>query len=297
MSQGIPLMIIPLNISRQLSKKFVGIGAGFARFVPGLKYDLAKTDIGLTENEYMAACLLNCFVVFILFSGILFFLLAFVRVKSLSGSLILSLGIGVGLFFMFFALLIRYPKIIAKKKAEQVEKNLVFALKDMLLQVKSGVSLYNSLVNISKANYGLVSRNFERVAKQVNSGKPMSKALEELAVTSESSYLRKTVWQLVNTLRAGASLKGALGAIIKQLTIEQKTKIRDYAKELNMWSLMYMIFAVAIPSLGVTMMVILSSFAGTSISEGLFIAFILVCIVIQFVLIGLVKSRRPVVHI
>jgi flagellar protein FlaJ len=297
MSQGIPLMIIPLNISRHLSKKFVGIGAWFAKFIPGLKYDLAKTDIGLTENEYMAACLLNCFVVFALFSGMLFFLLWFVRVKTFSESLILSLGIGIGLFILFFVLLIRYPKIIAKKKAEQVEKNLVFALKDMLLQVKSGISLYNSLVNISKANYGMVSRNFERVAKQVNSGKPMSKALEELAVTSESSYLRKTVWQLVNTLRAGASLKGALSVIIKQLTIEQKTKIRDYAKELNMWSLMYMIFAVAIPSLGVTMMVILSSFAGTSISEGLFIAFILVCIFIQFVLIGLVKSRRPVVHI
>jgi len=290
-------MLIPLEIGKKISKRLVGIGAVLARIVPGLKYDLEKTDIDLTQEEYLAVCLVNCLFVFVLFSVLSFFLNYFVGLKTLQQSLTLSLGIGLALLVLFFVLLARYPKILAKKKAEQLEKNLVFALKDILLQISSGVSLYNSLVNVSKANYGLVSTELEKTAKQVNSGKPMDKALEELAITSESEYLRKTVWQLVNTLRAGASLKGALKTIITHLMMEQKSKIRDYAKELNMWSLIYMLFAVAIPTIGITMMVILSSFAGMGMGKGTLVAFIIACFIVQFVLIGLVKARRPMVHI
>ncbi|MBW2984340.1 type II secretion system F family protein [Candidatus Woesearchaeota archaeon] len=297
MTQRIPLMLIPLEIGKKISKRLVGIGAVLARIVPGLKYDLEKTDIDLTQEEYLAVCLVNCLFVFVLFSVLSFFLNYFVGLKTLQQSLTLSLGIGLALLVLFFVLLARYPKILAKKKAEQLEKNLVFALKDILLQISSGVSLYNSLVNVSKANYGLVSTELEKTAKQVNSGKPMDKALEELAITSESEYLRKTVWQLVNTLRAGASLKGALKTIITHLMMEQKSKIRDYAKELNMWSLIYMLFAVAIPTIGITMMVILSSFAGMGMGKGTLVAFIIACFIVQFVLIGLVKARRPMVHI
>lgn len=297
MTQRIPLMLIPLGISKKISKRFIGIGALFAKIVPGLNYDLKKTDIDLTQGEYIAIALINCLFIFILFSGILFALTYFIATKTLNQSLSLSLGTAFGLFFLFFYLLARFPKILAKKKAEQLEKNLVFALKDILLQISSGVSLYNALVNVAEADYGLVSKEFEKAAKQVRAGKPMNKALEELAITSESEYLRKTVWQLVNTLRAGASLKGALKTIIINLSIEQKTKIQQYAKELNMWSLVYMLFAVAIPTIGTTMMVILSSFAGMSISKGIFISFIVVCFIVQFILIGLIKTRRPMVHI
>ncbi len=297
MTQRIPLMLIPIGISKKISKRLIGIGALFAKLVPGLKYDLEKTDLELTQEEYAAVCLINCLFIFILLSGLLFFLMYLIRRLSLIKSLILSIAIGIAIFILFFILLVRYPKILAKKKAEELEKNLVFALKDILLEISSAVSLYNALVNVSKAKYGLVSKEFEKAAKQVNSGKQMDKALEELAISSESEYLRKTIWQLVNTLRAGASLKGALKTIIKNLTIEQKTKIKDYAKELNMWSLIYMLFAVAIPTIGITMMVILSSFAGMGMSKGLFIAFITVCFIVQFILIGLIKTRRPMVHI
>ncbi|MBW2966147.1 type II secretion system F family protein [Candidatus Woesearchaeota archaeon] len=297
MTQRVPLMLIPLGIAKKISKRLRGIGTVFTKFVPGLKYDLEKTDIELTQEEYIAVCLVNCLVIFLIFSVLLFFIFYIIRTKTLSQSLILSIGIGLIFFILFLFLLARYPKILAKKKAEKLEKNLVFALKDILLEISSGVSLYNALVNVSKANYGLVSNEIEKTAKQVNSGKAMDKALEELAVTSESEYLRKTVWQLINTLRAGASLKGALKTIIKSLTIDQKTKIRDYAKELNMWSLIYMLFAVAIPTIGTTMIVILSSFAGMGVSRGFFIAFIIICFIVQFILIGLIKTRRPMVYI
>ena len=63
-----------------------------------------------------------------------------------------------------------------------------------------------------------------------------------------------------------------------------------------MWSLIYMLFAVAIPTIGSVMLVILSSFAGMGLGKPFFIVFICICFFIQFVLVGFIKTRRPVVQ-
>ncbi|MBU2561181.1 MAG: type II secretion system F family protein [Nanoarchaeota archaeon] len=268
-----------------------------AGLVPGLRYDLMGTDVDMTDAEYVVACLTNCFVVFVLSSGLFFALLYRIQAKELNYSLMLSLVLGLSVSLLFFIPLIRYPAILAGKKAEQVDKNLIFALKDISLQVSSGVSLYNALVNISKSGYGATGKEFEKVAKAVNTGTPLASALEKMAVESKSEYLRKTVWQLVNTLKAGASLKGALQAIINDLTADQRARISNYAKELSIWSLVYMLFAVAIPTIGSTMMIVLSSFAGIGVTKGVFIAFLVIVVIVQCVLIGFVKTRRPIVHL
>jgi archaeal flagellar protein FlaJ len=297
MTQKIPLMIIPLSLSARISRRFVNLGESLAGFAPGLKYDLMGTDLELTDSKYMLACLLNCIGVFLFFFGMFFALSYRLQSKGMGYSIAISTGLGLVISMLFFVSLVRYPRILAGKKAEQVDKNLVFALKDVSLQVSSGVSLYNALINISKSGYGAVSKEFEKAAKSVNAGVPMSKALERMAVESKSEYLRKTVWQLVNTLKAGASLKGALQAITRELTSDQRAKIGSYAKELNLWSLVYMLFAVAIPTIGSTMMIILSSFSGIGITKGVFISFLASTVIVQYVLIGFVKTRRPIVNL
>lgn len=289
-------MFLPEAASKSLSKIFLGISSKIAKLYPGMKYDLEKTDLAYKEEEYIAATLLHSFLIFLLFFVLFFILLNKVQLKELNISLIQSIGYSLIIFFLILIALLRYPKIMAGKKAEQVDKHLVFALKDLFLQISSGVSLYNSLVNVAKSEYGIVSEEFRKVARAVNTGMPMTTALEKMATASSSEFLRRTTWQLVNTLKAGASLKGALRSVIDELTADQRNKIRDYAHELNLWSLVYMLFAVAIPTIGATLLVILSSFAGFGVTEGMFIAFIVLCFFVQYVLIGLVKARRPIVQ-
>jgi len=152
------------------------------------------------------------------------------------------------------------------------------------------------MISISKSSYGEVSEEFDKAVKKINLGMPVDKALEIIATESRSEYLRRTMWQILNTVRAGASIEGALRSIISSLLTDQRAKIRDYAHELNLWSLIYMLFAVAIPSIGITMLIILSSFAGMNITTSTLISFIVLSFVVQFVLIGFVKSRRPVIE-
>tara|TARA_Y100000310_G_C20640364_1_gene793555 strand:- start:841 stop:1725 length:885 start_codon:yes stop_codon:yes gene_type:complete len=292
MTQRIPLMFINSKI---LSRYFYGLGNKLSNIFSSVQYDLNQTDLDISSTEYFANMLLNTITIFIFFLILLFTLLFFSQRESLPYSLGISSLLSFAILIMFLFLYMRYPKISAGKKGEQLDKHLVFALKDILLQITSGVTLYNGLVNISKAGYGQVSIEFGKVSKSINAGKPVDKALEEMAVKSSSEFLRRAIWQLINTLKAGASLQGALRSIIGDLTLDQSTKIKDYGRELNLWSLIYMLFAVAVPTMGATLMVILSSFAGSGMSKTTFISFITVTFLIQIVIIGFIKSRRPIV--
>ena len=289
-------MIIPLKISRKLSSRLRGIGKLFLRFFTGLDGNLKETDIELDGAEYITISLLNSGAMSLLFSSLLFSLVFFVQSKTLMESLLIGMGSGAGIFLLFYIILVTYPKILAGKKAEKVDKNLLFALKDLLLQISAGVPLFNAFINIVNSSYGEVSEEFEKTARSINAGMPLENALERMAIETKSEYLKRTVWQLLNTIRAGASLKGSLKTIIDELTLDQRSKIRDYAQELNMWSLVYMLFAVTIPTIGLTMIVVLSSFAGFDVNQATLVMFVIGDISVQFVLIGFVKSRRPLIQ-
>ncbi len=291
----IPLMLVPYELSLKLSRPIIGVGTAISKIYPGFEYDLRESDIEETPGKYVAASLITSFLMFIIFFSLMLFL-NLNKAKPWPYSLGIACAYGFAMFFMFLVILMKYPSILARKKAELIDKNLIFALKDLLLNVSSGVSLYNAMVNVAKSNYGEVSKEFEEAVRSINTGTSMEKALEHMASSSKSEYLRKTMWQLVNTMKAGASVKGALKNIIDELTIDQRGKIRNYSQELNLWSLLYMMFAVAIPTIGATMLVILSSFAGFEITPITFISFIVITVLVQLALIGLIKSRRPIVQ-
>ena len=63
-----------------------------------------------------------------------------------------------------------------------------------------------------------------------------------------------------------------------------------------MLALVYMLFAVAIPGLGSTLLIVLSSFGGVKVSEAFYISLISLCFFVELVIIGFIKSRRPAVH-
>ena len=291
------LMLLPLNLSKRLSRRFIGLSNFLLKLSPGIEYDLKESNSDITDREYSVISYLNAKL-----WGFLIFLLTFliffrIRNFSLKFSLLYSVIIGFLVLVLMFFVFIKYPKILSGKRAELIEKNLVFALKDLSIQITSGVPTYNAFVNVAKSNYGSISKEFENIAKNVNSSVPLSKALEESAIKSGSEYYKKTMWQLINTMRAGASLKGALKTIINELSLDQKTKIKSYAQELNLWSLIYLLFAVAIPTIGLTLIIILSNFAGAGITTGTIISFITLTFIVQFIIIGFIKSRRPIINL
>lgn len=296
MTAKIPLLIIPEKLTKKFYFIFRGLSNRISRIVPGLVYDVELAELNKDSSEYVSEVLINTFFYFLIFLSLLVFLYL-TQEKTILESFQKSVLYSILIFFMLLFTFFRYPKIIAGKKAEIVDKNLIFALKDLHLQVSSGITLYNGLVNVAKGGYGKTSKEFEKVAKDISVGIPTDKALEKMALHSRSDFLRRTTWQLINTLKAGASLEFALKSLIKDLLVERRNKIKSYIAELNLWILIYMFFSVIIPSIGITLLIVLSTFIGSTPSNLFFIVFIIVCLIVQGIIIGFIKTRRPVVHL
>ncbi|MFW6449642.1 MAG: type II secretion system F family protein [Nanoarchaeota archaeon] len=296
MKQRVPFIYFPEIRAKQVSKKLSIISRLVNSFFPTLEDDLRTADMGTDKDTYSVLVTLNA-LCWMLFSGIfLFALIVGLDARPIIEATYYSIGLGLFLFLLIAVVTIRYPKVVAGKNAEKIESNLIFALKDLLLKVSAGTQLYDALVSIANSDYGEVSKEFEKVAKQVQSGRPLEAALEEMALRTSSEYMKRTVWQIVNVLKSGSNLKTALRIVITEQLQNHKEKIRNYAQELNLWSLIYMLFAVAIPTIGLTLMLILTTFSGFGLTRGLFIVFGVLCLLVQYVIIGLIHSRRPAIN-
>jgi flagellar protein FlaJ len=288
----IPFVPVPLKKAIKHGRVFLGIGNGIAKAFPSLKLDLYQAEIDVQPREYGSVIAFTSAFYLIVLFGLTFFIGTVVGRPDL---LISSLVGGSFSLFVFFYL-ITYPKLIAHRRMRKLERNLINALSHMMIEVRSGIPLFNALVGVSE-DYGEVSEEFKNVVEQINAGTSEADALEESSRKNPSLYFRRAVWQIVNALRAGSDIAQSLQAIIDVLIREQMLNIRKYGQELSPLTMMYMLFAVIVPSLGITFLIIISSFSGITIPKILLPLIVFVLVVFQFFYMGIIKTKRPVMEV
>jgi flagellar protein FlaJ len=203
------------------------------------------------------------------------------------------LGTIVGLVFIVYMMV--YPTSIVNKRVKYIERNLLFALRSILIQIRSGVPIFNSFVSIANEDYGPISTELKNLVEKVNAGQPMIETLEELAIRNPSMYFRRALWQLVNGIKSGSNVGDNLKDIIDTLSKEQLIEVRRYKSILNPLAMMYMMVAVIMPSLSITLLIILSSLPGTAAigKEQTFWLLFVFFTIMQVVFLGIIRSRRP----
>ena len=273
------------------SRIFLPIGAFFSKVYPNLKTNLLQLEVKISPEEYISAAV---------FSSVFMFFLFFVPIavlgsmsKSLLNAIEVALIGGLSLSFVVLAYYISYPKLGVMKRIKFLEKDLLFALKYMYIKVKSGISLYDAMVGVAYGNFGEVSKEFKKAVKEISAGIDEVTALENMALRNPSLYFRRVIWQIANNLRSGAEVSDVLESITSSLSKEHKILIRRYGSELNPIILMYMMFTVVIPSLGITVIVVMSSFSGIQVPKYLFYVTPVVLFALQLLFISLIKNKRP----
>ncbi len=257
-----------------------------------LQSDLDKAEIPLTREEYLSICLKNSAIaslIILIFSSTALILL------KVSYAVLLSIGLSL-LFggFVFFSQRI-YPHIYLNRKQREIEKNLIPALQDMLIQLNAGIPLFTILVNISSAEYSALSDEFKKAVKKINAGMPEIEVLEQLGKKNSSLHFRRTIWQISNGMRAGSDISIVIEESIKSLEEEQILQIQNYGNKLNPLVMFYMLITIILPSLGITFFTIISSLVNLPqfMTALLFVALYVFILIIQFSFLGLIKSARP----
>ncbi len=270
---------------------FRKLGFMLLPYFPNIKMDLIQGRIDQSPEAYLAEIAYKAIYMGCLVGASLVALGILTRNSSLVGfALLVSPVVLVFTFYTGLAM----PKAKAKRIARHIEVELPYALRHLLIEVKSGVPLYQALVAVSKG-YGMVSVEMKKIISEINGGVPEVKAIEESIFRNPSLSYRKAFWQIVNTMKTGTELEATLESTVNDIIREQLLSIKEYGQELNPWSMMYMLLGVIAPSLGITFMILLSNFTGSSVTKMTFYIVLVVLLAFQLVFINIIKTKRPMV--
>ncbi len=299
----IPFLPFPYSVVKGVIRGFFPVASLMGGLFPSLEGDLDGARFPLTSKEYLSGALLA-------FAFYFFVIGAILSIWAYRNNLLVELSmrfiillisiISAGFIFSYITI---YPKWRSSKNRTDLDRNLLFALRHMMIQTSAGVPLFDSIVSISeeyddaRLSYGTVAHEFRKIVKEVRSGRDLSEALEESATRNPSPYYRRALWQMANTGRSGSKTSDVLQGLVEFLSEEQRIMIRDYGSQLNPLALFYLFGCIIAPTMGVIFMAITSTLSSASFSDLLFVVILLALAVMQFVFIGLIKSRRPVVAI
>ena len=260
-----------------------------SQLLPSLQLDLERANIIVDVKRYLAMCLAATSFFLVIMTSLLF--LVFFQ----KGLEFWAAGAGILLSGMLFLLQVNYPKVVAHKRIRKLDADLLAALRAIMIQINSGVPLFEAMVIISKQQFGEISSEFRKVVTQINSGVPQIEALETITLKNPSPYFRRTLWQIINAMKEGAASTEVMANVISNLTKEQIIQIEKYGAQLSPMAMFYMLVAVIIPSLGITFLIIFLAFLGLPelLMKGVFWVFYAGILFFQIMFLGIIKSRRP----
>jgi pilus assembly protein TadC len=286
----IPFMPIPSQIIMAVTNNFLGVGGVVSKFFPKLEESLVQADFEIQKERYSAIIALGFFIYLIL--G---FLICYLFAMQFQPKNSFIIGI-LGGFFAGILVAIQiafYPAIQAKKKIRGIERNLLFGLRTILVEIKSGVTLFDAINLVAQGNNGELSKEFSKAVRKIQTGTYQNVALEEMAENNPSVYFRRAIWQLVNGLKSGGDISTIMQSLVDGLSKEKANQVKKYGNTLKLFSLMYMMLGAIIPALGITFLIILSTFPSMTINETVFWGLFGFLALGQFMFLGMIKSARP----
>ncbi len=270
--------------------KLLPLAEKIKHFFPNLKKEMLQAEIkDKSDTEFLAeqifsALRLALYTLVGLFAvGIIFEDPQFYRYAALSFPVILLFGT-----FTFA----KKPKAQVNKRMRKIEKELPYAMRHILVEVQSGIPLYQAMVSVTKG-YGEVSEEFQKIVSEINAGKDEVKALENAVLRNPSQQFRRGIWQIINAIRSGSDISNALESLVDSLIENQVLEVEEYGEELNPYTLMYMLAAIITPSLGVTFFMMLTTFTGAEVGNNVFYIVLAGLVVFQVFFINLISTKRP----
>ncbi|MGC9190971.1 MAG: type II secretion system F family protein, partial [Candidatus Micrarchaeia archaeon] len=142
---------------------------------------------------------------------------------------------------------------------------------------------------------GAASKEFGRIVERVQLGMPLEDAIDETVAETKSLSFRRIMLQASVSIRAGADVVSALQSVIDQISQERIIELRRYGQRLNAIAMFYMLFGIILPSMGIAVVTILTTFIALFTVTTSLLAFVLVGLVfLQIVFLMMIRSSRPV---
>lgn len=258
---------------------------------PTLKRKLLVAHINLTPERYVER---NVRMALLAGGAVTFGLALIIASAQLPLWLIIptfALACG-GLFELFM----HAPDVEIRKLAKEIDRDVLFAGRFLLIKLNAGKPLINAIIDASNS-YGVANKYFKEIVRDIELGTPLEEALERASRYCPSDKMRRILFQISNALKIGVDVTNFLEALLDEIAQDQLTEITRYGRKLSSLTMFYMLFAVVIPSLGITMLITVVSLVNIQVDTGMFFLFLFLLTVMEFIFISVFKSIRPTVNI
>lgn len=257
-------------------------------YFPALRKKLTIAEMDKTAEEFMDWVLLNSFIYTLVFV-ILFGVLLYIQFIPPYYALVLVPLLLPVFFYYFF----HYPDVLMYRKRREIERDLVFAVKHIIIEVSSGVPLFDAIVGVTKG-YGKVSEEFERIVERVTLGEPLTHVLRDVSNKTPSPAFQRVLIQIANAAVSGSDVAKSLEVVANQIAKEQLISLKEYGQKLNPLIMFYLILSVIFPSLGISFLIVLLSFVSQVSFPFYYLLLVALLIgLFQFLFLAYVESSRP----
>ncbi|WP_158295918.1 type II secretion system F family protein [Methanopyrus kandleri] len=113
-------------------------------------------------------------------------------------------------------------------RIKDIEENLPDALRQMVEELRAGLSIFETIRNVAESDYGELSREFRIVVRDMDTGKTFEEAILDMAERVNSELLTRAVRLTVRISMSGGALADVLEAVendireVRRIELERK---------------------------------------------------------------------------
>ncbi|MBI2136401.1 type II secretion system F family protein [Candidatus Woesearchaeota archaeon] len=264
---------------------------------PNIKINLRIAHMKESSYHFVQKSLVGAMYISATFSLSMFMVMDKFRGRELiKANALITLAIFAAGFLLVFLFLLNAPSVYIRKRQSEIDKEVLFAGRYLLVKMQSGVPFFNALTDASQS-YGVSSKYFKEIVDDIQMGTPIEDALDKAVEYNASHKFKMILWQMTNALKTGIDTTGSLKAVLDEITKEQVIEIKRYGKKLNSLAMFYMLIGVVVPSLGMAMFIIVTSFVSIQIKLTHLMIIVLMLAFMQFMFLSMFKSIRPNVNL
>ncbi len=276
---------VPKGVEKYVNKIAVKRG--------GLEAALRDNGIKETPQQFIKKMMLTSIIFAAIITIALLLLLSNFGLP-LVAVVLLPLLIGFVVYQTSLTNFINYPLHRSKKSTKLIDRDILFAARDMIISLRSGMPLFNAITSVS-SGYGEASKEFAKIVQRVQLGSPLIETIDEVMANTKSNSFKRLMLQASISIKSGADIVSAFQSTIDELTLERQIELRRYGQKLNALSMFYMLFGIIFPSMGIAVVTILTTFISIfTVTDTILYAVLIGIVFLQIVFINLISSSRPI---
>lgn len=186
------------------------------------------------------------------------------------------------------------PKYKKEKKRKDILKVIPYVLRELSIELKAGIGLFDAIEKVSNGNYGQLSKEFKITLNEIKYGTNYIEAFENLSKRINLPIMEKIVSHMNRTIINGGNLADTLNILANENSRNMQIKYKEYSEKLNSLMILYMFTTVVIPVILFIMIIAATTVIGPIVKAEILLVlylFFFPIIIVFFIII--IKRLEP----